>query len=475
MKTPSPAVVLVVEDEPAMARGLQMLLQARGYRCDHADSGKMALERIAAARPDLVLLDLGLPDIEGLELLRRIRVLDDKLPVLIVTAQDSVATAIECIRAGAFHFVSKPYAGPELVSLVEKALDGSRLLDETEALKQRQHVLERELEATRALLRPVFKSPAMHAIEALLERVAPSDASVLLLGESGSGKEVVAARLHEMSARVAGPFVRINCGAISPNMLEAELFGYVKGAFTGANSAYEGVFQQAHGGTLFLDEIAELPAESQTRLLRVLQEREFRPIGSSRVVQVDFRLVSATNRVLDKALEEGRFREDLFYRVNTFQITVPPLRDRSEDIPGLVSHFLQRFGGRGGKRPPAIDAEALSLLSAHLWPGNVRELQNAIEHAVVIASGRITVADLPASIREAVELRQSSGSQATGMLRQAERMALRAALDKAQGNKSTAARVLGIGRATLYAKLREAGLLREGKRGRPRKIHESTQ
>lgn len=464
------ARILIVEDEPAMARALQMLLQTKGFQCLLADSGAVALEVIASQPPELVLLDLGLPDVEGVTLLSRIRETHAGIQVIVVTAQDSLATAIECIKAGAFHFIAKPYAGPELLSLIDRALEQSRLAGEARVLRQRQSALERQLEIAQAKLRPVFKSAAMCAIHELVMRVAPSDASVLLCGESGTGKEIVANRLHSESLRADRPFIRINCGAIAPNLLEAELFGYVKGAFTGANSHYDGVFQQAHGGTLFLDEITELPPDSQTRLLRVLQEREFRPIGSAKVQSTDFRLICATNRSVEKVLSEGRLREDLYYRINTFQIEIPALRDRIEDIPALVSHFIERFGGRGVKRISGIDADALELLCQYQWPGNVRELQNAIEHASVIAMGRITRLDIPAGIRQAVQLRRSSGDEARGLLVKAEQMALAAALETASGNKSIAARILGVSRATLYAKIREAGLMAAGKRGRPKKI-----
>ena len=464
------ARVLIVEDEAAMARALQMLLQTRGFQCAMADTGASALELISVQSPELVLLDLGLPDTDGLTLLSRIRETHPRVQVIVVTAQDSLATAIECIKAGAFHFIAKPYAGPELLSLIQRALEQVRLANEAQVLRERQSALERQLEMANAKLRPVFKSAAMCAIDALVKRVAPSDASVLLCGESGTGKEIIASRLHAESLRSERAFIRINCGAIAPNMLEAELFGYVRGAFTGATSHYDGVFQQANGGTLFLDEITELPPDSQTRLLRVLQEREFRPIGSAKLQQTDFRLICATNRSVEKALSEGRLREDLYYRVNTFQIEVPPLRDRGDDIPALVSHFIQRFGGRGANRVSGIDQDALETLCQHLWPGNVRELQNAIEHAAVIASGRITRSDLPLGIRQAVQMRQSSGGETGGMLFKAESMALKAALESSGGNKSTAAKMLGISRATLYAKVRQAGLDAAGKRGRPKKI-----
>lgn len=474
MSEEKPVRVLIVEDEPAMARALQMLLQARGFQCSLADSGASALDVMTLQSPELVLLDLGLPDVQGVLLLSRIRETNPRVQVIVVTAQDSLATAIECIKAGAFHFITKPYAGPELLSLIGRALEQVRLTDEAQVLRQRQTALERQLEVANAKLRPVFKSAAMCAIHALVARVAPSDASVLLCGESGTGKEVVASRLHAESRRANRPFIRINCGAIAPNMLEAELFGYVKGAFTGANSQYEGVFQQANGGTLFLDEITELPSDSQTRLLRVIQEREFRSLGSSKVQAADFRLICATNRPVEKALSEGRLREDLYYRINTFKIEIPPLRDRADDIPALVSHFILRFGGRGANRISGIDPDALELLCHYHWPGNVRELQNAIEHASVIASGRITRGDIPVGIRQAVQLRQSSGEESRGMLVKAERMALLSAIESAGGNKSIAANLLGVSRATLYAKIREAGLALVGKRGRPKKYHERT-
>src|SRR5436853_1633336 len=320
--------------------------------------------------------------------------------VIILTAHDSLHNAIESIKRGAYHFISKPYAPEELLSLVEKAMETQFLLREAEELREKTEQLEKRLEIAEARPTPIFKSKPMQEIEELIDAMAPSDANVLIVGESGVGKEVIANAIHARSRRAGQPMVKLNCAAFPQTMIEGELFGYVKGAFTGAMHDFPGMIAAANGGTLFLDEISEMPADLQTRFLRVLQEREYRPLGSTRTMKADFRVITATNRPIAQALAENRLRSDLYYRINTFQIEVPPLRERKEDITPLIAAFVQRFAKQLGKAEPTIAQEAFQKLLDYSWPGNVRELQNAIEYAVVLARNDIIgIKELPAEIQ----------------------------------------------------------------------------
>src|SRR5256886_8425525 len=338
----------------------------------------------------LVLLDLQLPDADGLETLDRLKKDFSDSQVIILTAHDSLNNAIESIKRGAFQFISKPYPPEELLSLAEQALEKRSLLQETQALREKAQQLEKRLELAETRLAPVFKSKVMQEMQELISAMAPSDANVLITGESGVGKEVVANVIHSKSRRAGKPLVKLNCAAFPQTMIESELFGYVKGAFTGAMNDFPGMIAEARGGTLFLDEISEMPADLQTRFLRVLQEREYRSLGSTRMLKADFRVITATNRPIAQALAENRLRSDLYYRINTFQIEVPPLRERKEDIPPLVNTFVQRFAKQLGKAEPTIAPEAFQKLLDYSWPGNVRELQNAISYAVFCLKKKIT-------------------------------------------------------------------------------------
>ncbi len=406
----------------------------------------------------LVLLDLQLPDADGLETLERLKKDFGDSQVIILTAHDSLNNAIESIKRGAFHFISKPYAPEELLSLAEQALEKRSLLQETQALREKAEQLEKRLELAETRLAPVFKSKVMQEMEELISAMAPSDANVLITGESGVGKEVVANEIHSKSRRAGKPLVKLNCAAFPQTMIESELFGYVKGAFTGAMNDFPGMIAEARGGTLFLDEISEMPADLQTRFLRVLQGGEYRSLGSTRMSKADFRVITATNRPIAQALAENRLRSDLYYRINTFQIEVPPLRERKEDIPPLVTTFVQRFAAQLGKAEPTIAPEAFQKLLDYSWPGNVRELQNAIEYAVVLARNDVIgIKELPAEIQLPPALQTTPApARRSGVasLNDMERETILQALAQTHGNKKKAAELLGIQRPTLYNKMK---------------------
>ncbi len=451
--------VLIVDDERPVLMTLEALLKRHGYQVDTASTAAQGLKVLISKSPTLVLLDLRLPDADGLEMLDRIKNELPAVQVIILTAHDSLHNAIESIKRGAFHFISKPYAPEELLSLVEKALEKQFLLREAEELREKTEQLEKRLEIAEARPAPIFKSKPMQEIEELIHAMAPSDANVLIVGESGVGKEVIANTIHARSRRAGQPVVKLNCAAFPQTMIEGELFGYVKGAFTGAMHDFPGMIAAANGGTLFLDEISDMPADLQTRFLRVLQEREYRPLGSTQTMKADFRAIASTNRPVAQALSENRMRSDLYYRLNTFQIEVPPLRKRKEDIQPLIAQFVKQFSQQLGKPEPDISPDAFQKLLDYAWPGNVRELQNAIEYAVVLArQGMIGVKELPGEIQLPSALQQSeiaamprSGVQT---LDDVERTAILQALAECRGNKKKAAELLGIQRPTLYNKMK---------------------
>jgi DNA-binding NtrC family response regulator len=451
--------VLIVDDERPVLMTLEALLKRHGYQVDTASTAAQGLKVLKSKSPTLVLLDLRLPDADGLEMLDRIKNEQPEVQVIILTAHDSLHNAIESIKRGAFHFISKPYAPEELLSLVEKALEKEFLLREAEELREKTEQLEKRLEIAEARPTPIFKSKPMQEIEELIHAMAPSDANVLIVGESGVGKEVIANTIHARSRRAGRPVVKLNCAAFPQTMIEGELFGYVKGAFTGAMHDFPGMIAAANGGTLFLDEISDMPADLQTRFLRVLQEREYRPLGSTQTMKADFRAIASTNRPVAQALSENRMRSDLYYRLNTFQIEVPPLRKRKEDIQPLIAQFVKQFSQQLGKPEPDISPDAFQKLLDYAWPGNVRELQNAIEYAVVLArQGMIGVKELPGEIQLPSALQQSeiaamprSGVQT---LDDVERTAILQALAECRGNKKKAAELLGIQRPTLYNKMK---------------------
>jgi DNA-binding NtrC family response regulator len=462
----SPKKIVIIDDDKNTLAVLEAILRRRGFEPHVAPTAAQGRKRVADVKPDLVLLDIGLPDESGLDVLSGLKQDTPELQVIILTGDDTLENAIDAIKRGAFHFVSKPYQPEELLSLVGKALDQASLTREALRLRDRNSDLERQLAAARKLLEPIFVSRRMKEVEALIARVAPTTANVFLAGESGVGKEVLATRIHELSPRARGPLVKLNCGAFPANMIEAELFGYVKGAFTGAVTAFSGMLAEAEGGTLFLDEVTEMPTDLQTRFLRVLQEREFRPLGSTKTRPADFRLIAATNRDPGDAVREGRLRQDLFFRLKTFQIEIPPLRERVEDIPRLVDIFLRRFSLQNQREVPTLHPQALRMLISYSWPGNVRELQNAIEHASILAEcGVIEPKHLPAELHAPMEtsradaVRAAFPIQSRASLVEAEKRAIVEALQKTKGNKKQAAALLGIHRPTLYAKMKRHGLV----------------
>jgi DNA-binding NtrC family response regulator len=462
----TPKKIVIIDDDRNTLAVLETILRRSGFAPSVAPTAAQGKKRVADVKPELVLLDIGLPDESGLDVLSTLKAEVPETQVIILTGDDTLENAIEAIKRGAFHFVSKPYQPEELLSLVGKALDQAELSKEALLLRSRNSDLERQLAAARKLLEPIFASRRMKEVEALIARVAPTTANVLLAGESGVGKEVLAQRIHDLSPRAAGPLVKLNCGAFPANMIEAELFGYVKGAFTGAVTAFPGMLSEAEGGTLFLDEVTEMPPDLQTRFLRVLQEREFRPLGSTKTRPANFRLVAATNRDPGEAVRDGKLRQDLYFRLKTFQVEIPPLRERTEDIPRLVDIFLRRFALQNQREAAALSPQALRMLIAYPWPGNVRELQNAIEHASILAElGVIEPRHLPPELHApmAVETADSTRliipRQNRASLMEAEKRAIIEALQKTRGNKKQAALLLGIHRPTLYAKMKRHGLV----------------
>src|SRR6267143_1171239 len=450
--------VLIIDDERPVLMTLEALLKRHGYHVDTAATASQGLKLLRSKPSTLVLLDLQLPDADGLETLDQIKTQVPQTQVIILTAHDSLHNAIESIKRGAYHFISKPYAPEELLSLMDKALEKQSLLRETKELRQKTQQLEKRLEMVETRLTPVFKSKAMQEIEELINAMAPSQANVLITGESGTGKEVIANDIHTRSRRAGKPMVKLNCAAFPQTMIEGELFGYVKGAFTGAMNDFPGMIAEANESTLFLDEISDMPADLQTRFLRVLQEREYRPLGSTRTLKANFRLIAASNRPIARALAENRLRSDLYYRLNTFQIEVPPLRDRKQDIPPLVTFFVKQFATQLGKSEPEILPEAFQKLLDYFWPGNVREVQNAMEYAVVLArQNTVTVKELPGELQLPAALQQierRAVPQGVQSLDDMERVTILQALAQCHGNKKKAAELLGIQRPTLYNKLK---------------------
>ena len=447
--------ILVVDDEEKLRRVIELQLATAGFEVDKAGSAEEALKVVE--RADLVLTDLKLPGMDGLELLAAIRRQNMRSPVIVMTAFGSVEVAVEAMKSGAADFLLKPFSLDHLMAVVHKALEVRALRDENRQLKE-------ELGRRYQFDNIVGRSPAMREIFATVERVAPSRATVLLAGESGVGKDLIARAIHFHSPRRDRPFVKINCTAIPENLMESELFGYEKGAFTGANTTKPGKFEQADTGTVFLDEIGDVPPSIQVKLLRILQEREFERLGSNKTRHIDVRVIAATNQDLRAALEQGTFREDLYYRLNVVPIDIIPLRERMQDIPFLAEHFLSKYVLETGKKVDTITPAAMAKLSAYHWPGNVRELENAIERGVVMCTGdQLDAADI--KLDNAPRPRAATGefSLPPGMtLDNYEQEIIREALRRADGNKSQAARSLGLTRNALRYRLAQMGLETDG-------------
>jgi two-component system NtrC family response regulator len=442
--------LLLLEDDPAGRELARFNLAKAGYAVDAAEDGASGLARFDPARHALVITDVKMPGLSGMEVLKRVKAASPDTPVLVVTAFGNVELAVEAMKAGAWDFIGKPFHRDQLLLAVEKALAGRRLREEVRTLRSQSRGIERPL---------VFRSDALRRVVELADRVAASEAGVLVTGESGTGKEVIARRIHARSPRADGPFVVVNCAAIPAPLLESELFGHEKGAFTGADRAREGRFRQAGGGTLFLDEVGELPLELQPKLLRVLQERAVDPVGSDRPVPVDVRILAATNRDLRAEVAAGRFREDLFYRLDVVELPVPPLRERPEDVDALARHFVDRFApGRDLEIPDDLAAE----LASRPWPGNVRELENACERLVILCEGtQLRVADLPPRVpRRAGDEWPPLPPDGLSLV-DLETRVIERALRLNQGNVSRTAVYLRIPRHVLIYRLEKHGIRRE--------------
>src|SRR5690349_18466848 len=425
--------VLVIDDEPAMTEWLRIVIEAEGYEVRSALIGARGEEIFRQWRPDVVLTDLELPDTDGIALVRRLKEIDETPQIVVAGAQGGVARAVEAGQAGAFYFLEKPVDQIGLVHILDKAVELTR--ERAEHLRLKEQVRGRY-----SFGNVVGQSKKMKDLFELIESVAASDANILIQGENGTGKELIANAIHHNSNRVRGPFIKINCAAIPNELIESELFGYRKGAFTGAVTDKVGLFEMAEGGSLLLDEIGEMPPYLQTKLLRVLQEREYRPIGSDRLIRVDFRLICDTNIDLENALREGRLREDLYFRINTITLKVSPLRERTEDIPLLCEHFLEKYRQRHQRNVKSIAPAAYHVLIRHRWPGNVRELENVIERGVLVAKAQeITVNDLPESLRTESSTTTEFVIPPHRTLADIEKMAILQTLQRTNWNKQEAA------------------------------------
>jgi two-component system response regulator AtoC len=439
--------ILVVDDEAIIRDSLHDWLGDAGYQVSTAEDGSQALQIIQEEKPSVAFVDLVMPGMDGLELLRRAKEISPNLEVVIITAYGSIPTAINAIREGAYDYIEKPFCPERAELLIEKLLEHQRLLEENIAL---QHKLEERYRFENI----IAKSPRMQQVIEVIKVVAKSNATVLVTGETGTGKELVARAVHSQSHRRDKPFVAVSCAALPESLLESELFGHEKGSFTGAYSQKKGKFEVANRGTLFLDEIGEMSANIQVHLLRVLEEKEFNRVGGNEPIKVDARLISATNRDVKQAVDKGEFREDLYYRLNVVNIELPPLRERTEDIPLLAQHFLKRFVLENQKELTGFSAEATDFLLKHDWPGNVRELENAIERAVILAQNPIVeVADL--SQQNLVTVGSNLSEK---KLKQVEKEHIQNVLSETGGNYTEAARILGISRMTLYNKAKAYGL-----------------
>ena len=446
--------ILVVDDERSMCEMLEFGLRKRGFQIIWRTDPEAALSLLESEDLDAIVTDLNMPAVRGTELCSRVLANRPDVPVVVITAFGSLETAVAAIRAGAYDFVTKPFEVEALALVLQRAVQHRALREEVKRLRQAVAHEQRSEDI-------LGQSPAMNQVYDLIGRVADSDVSVLITGESGTGKELVARSIHRRGARPGGPFVALNCSAVPESLIESELFGHVKGAFTDAHGARKGLFQQASGGTLFLDEIGDLPLGLQPKLLRALQERCVRPVGSDTEIPIDVRLLAATNRDLETAIEEHRFREDLYFRINVVQINLPPLRARGGDVLLLAQNFLERCAARSGKRVLGLSPKAAERLLAYSWPGNVRELQNCIERAIALTSyDQLGVDDLPEKIRSfktSELLIASLDPSELVSLDEIERRYILRVIEVLGGNKALAAQVLGVDRRTLYRKLERYG------------------
>jgi two-component system response regulator PilR (NtrC family) len=453
--------ILIVDDERSMREFLAIFLRRAGHRVEAAAGGTEGLSAVGSREFDVVITDLRMPSVGGLEILAQAKKQHPETQVIVVTAFATTETAIAAMKAGAYDYLTKPFKVDEVGMVVERAL-------ERRVLHRENVVLRDEIKGRYKLERLIGKSPAMQRVFEVLRKISPARTSVLVIGESGTGKELAARAVHELSPRADKPFVPVNCGAIPETLLESELFGHVRGAFTGANSDKQGLFEAAHGGTLLLDEVAELPVAMQVKLLRVLQERKVKPVGGVSEREVDVRIVAATNRDLETEVEKGTFRQDLFYRLNVIQLRLPPLRERREDIPLLVDHFIRKFSAEHGRQINGTEPEAMSALMGYHFPGNVRELENLIERAVTLAPGdRVSSEALP-TLKGVSASDSTLGSPATALPAQGidlervvedfERSLIIRALERTSGHRTEAARLLGVTFRSLRYRLSKLGI-----------------
>jgi DNA-binding NtrC family response regulator len=442
--------VLVVDDESGILDTLRILLRNEGFEVTTAQGGKAGLEQIRSGAHDIILSDVRMPQVSGLDILSAAREQDPMTPVILMTAQASLQSAISAVNSGAFYYIQKPFSNDELVAILRRACEYRAVRVENKQLKQ--EIRRRD---KGSVSRPIGKSKRFTDVLKLAEHVAPTDSTVLIQGESGTGKEVIARYVHNLSNRADGPFLSINCGALPENLLESELFGHVKGSFTGAVRDKQGLFAAARGGSFFLDEVGEMPPSLQVKLLRVLQEREAIPVGATEAIPVDVRIIAATNRDLEEEIRRGNFRSDLFYRLNVIALNLPPLRDRRDDLLLLIEFLLQNLATENGSEPKALSSEALDAVMVYEWPGNVRELENALEHAVVLSRGALIEGGaLPERItKRRKEPLVAERSYRNPTLEVIERAYIMWVLQAEGGNKTRAAEVLGIDPSTLYRKL----------------------
>jgi two-component system nitrogen regulation response regulator NtrX len=446
--------ILIVDDEGNIRRMVASLLNAEGYTTIEAGTAEAGLDKMAAQEPDAVLLDLALPGISGLEALERMTADWPEVPVVMMSGQATLGDAVKATRLGAFQFLEKPLTPEAILITLQSALELQRQRDLNRALRQ-------ELIPGQEL---VGKSAVMEEVRALIRRVASTDARVLITGDSGTGKELVAVAIHGLSQRSRGPFVRINCAAIPRDLIESEMFGHEKGSFTGATKQRRGKFELASSGTLFLDEVGDLSPEAQAKLLRAIEAGEIERVGGSELIPVDVRIVAATNHDLQTEVEEGRFREDLFFRLHVMPIRIPPLRQRKEDIPLLVAHFIALYRSRHGLRPPHLTESAVNALRAYDWPGNVRELGNAIERLMILYPDRAVDAEDIGSVLPRLKIgasvSQPEGGSLSELLESYERQLIQGALDSSAGNIAEAARRLSTDRPNLYRRMKRLGVQR---------------
>jgi len=453
--TPTKPSVLIVDDETGILDSLNILLRNEGFAPQIAQGGRAGLDRMREMSPDIVLTDIRMPNVTGVEILAAARQADPDVPVILMTAQATLQSAMQAVNEGAFYYIQKPFRNDELIAILKRAAEHRNLRVENKSLKQIIRRTERN-----GVPRPVGTSKSWLDVLRLVETVAPTDSTVLIQGESGTGKEIIARYIHELSARRDGPFLSINCGALPESLLESELFGHVKGSFTGAIRDKLGLFGASTKGTFFLDEIGETTPATQVKLLRALQHREVIPVGSTEAVPVDTRVVAATNRDLDEQIRAGHFRSDLYYRLNVIALYLPPLRQRQDDIPVLADHFLHRIGEARDEAPRRLSDAARDALVEYGWPGNVRELENALERAVILSDDAVIT---PEALPERVTQRRaeplvSTRTPSNPTLEAVERAYIMWVLQSEAGNKSRAADVLGIDPSTLYRKLSRYGV-----------------